>query len=115
MATVRVFSYSELLSASINPSVGRPIGDSLFLLREPYLQNETLSPTTGSAATSAAATAPAKTKLLKVQVDPGSRAHYEVTPRDQDLRTATTDSPLTSGEQTFSFNEGDRISFLEAS
>jgi hypothetical protein len=115
MATVRIFSYSELLSAPINPSVGRPIGDSLFLLREPYLQNETLSPTTGSAATSAAVTAPAKTKLLKVQVASGQQVHYEVTPNNQDLRTATTDSPITSGEQMFSFNEGDRISFLEVS
>lgn len=115
MATVRIFTYSELLSAPINPSVGRPIGDSLFLLREPYLDNETLSPTTSTAATSAAATAPTKTKLLKVQVDPGERVHYEITPSEQTLRTATTDSPLTSGEQIFSFNEGDRISLLEAS
>lgn len=115
MATVRIFTYSELLSAPISASVGRPIADSLFLLREPYLDNETLSPSTGVAANSSADTAPVKTKLLKVQVNPGERVHYEVTPSGQNLRTATTDSPLTSGEQIFSFNEGDRISFLEAS
>lgn len=113
MATVRIFSYSELLAASIRPTANRPITDGLFLFKEPYLNNETLSPDTSTAATSAAATAPANTKLLKAQVSSGDRVHYEVTPLGQDLRVATSNSPIISGDEIFNFGEGYIISFLE--
>lgn len=115
MATVRLFTYSEMLAASIRPTSNRPITDAIFLLKEPYLANETLTPTTGSAANSALATSPANTRLLKVQVAPSARVHYEITAASQTLRTATTDSPIISGDELFHFGEGYRISLLEAS
>lgn len=115
MANVRIFSYPSLISARVSPTSGRPSTDSFFLLKEPYLGAELLTPTTGVAATSLAATAPAETNLLKAQVDPGIRVHYEVTPNGQTLRTATTNSPIISGDEFFYFGEGYRISFLETS
>lgn len=115
MATVRIFSYSKLVVAEIAATAGRPVTDGIFLLREPYLGNETLTPDTVTAATSQVATAAEETRILKVQVDPGQTVHYEVTPANQDLRTATSDSPKISGDELFNFGEGWRVSFLEAS
>ncbi len=115
MANVRIFTYTKLISAELFPTSGRPSTDSVFLLREPYLGAELLSPTTGVAANSNPAIAVNETRLLKVQVDPGARVHYEVTPAGQDLRIATTNSPIMSGDDMFYFGAGFRISFLEAS
>lgn len=113
MATVRIHSYPELIAAKVNAGGGQFTGDSLFLLREPYLAGETLSPSTGAAATSSAASAPADTRLLKVQIAGGRRCHYEVTPLNQDLRVATSDSPILNGDELIYFAAGYRLSLLE--
>lgn len=113
MATVRIFAYSELVVASIRPTAGRPITEGLFLLREPYLGNETLTPSTSVADNSDADNAPEDTKLLRVQVNGADQVYYEVTPANQTLRVATSNSPVLSGEELLNFGEGWRISFLE--
>ncbi len=113
MADVRIYSYPSLMVAAVNPSSGRPSSDSVFLLKEPYLAGEVLAPDTLTADSSDAATAPSETKMLKVQVQPGKRVYYEVTPGGQTLRLATSSSPIISGDETLFFGSGYRISFLE--
>ena len=113
---VRSFTYSGLMTANVvNSGGGRYSSDSVFLLKPPYLSNETLTANTVTAVTSAVATStPNEIRLLQVQVAPGGRVHYEVTPQGHTLREATTDSPVISGDQLMHFGTGWRISFLEA-
>lgn len=116
MATVRIFAYAAMMSLPVQSRGGsRPSTDSVFVAKEPYLANETLSPTTGSVATSSAATAPNDTKFLKVQIDDTSQVHYEVTPQGFDARVATTDSPILAGTEIIDFGPNYTLSLLEAS
>lgn len=111
MATVRIYTYAELISIKVNS--GQLSTDSIYLLREPYLGGEVLAPSTSVAANSLAATAPRDTRVLKVQIDGGLRCHYEVTPQGHNLRTATTSSPILNGDDLINFAQGYRISVLE--
>lgn len=113
MATVRIFSYSELISARVSTGGGQPAQNSVFMLREPYLAGEILTPSTSVAQSSSANTAPADTRMLKVQVDGGKRCHYEVTSTGQTLRPATSSSPILSGDELIYFAQGYILSLLE--
>lgn len=115
-AIVRLFSHAGLIGAPVSPAGGRLSTDDVFLLRQPYLNNEQLS-VSSSSVSSAAATAPEKTKLLRVQVQEGKTVNYEVTPAnivESDGATdATQASPVLVGDQIFEFGEGWVISFIE--
>lgn len=113
MATVRIFSYAELMSARVSTGSGQPAQNSVFMLREPYLAGEILTPDQSNAANSSADTAPADTRMLKVQVDGGVRCHYEVTTTGQTLRVATNASPILSGDELLYFAQGYRLSVLQ--
>lgn len=116
MATVRVFTFSGMISAPVASYSGQKSENAVWVLRLPYIANETLTPTTGSAATSSSAQFDdANTKLMKVEVEQGKRCYYEVTPKDHDLRTATASSPVIYGEEVIHFGPGWRISLLEVS
>lgn len=113
MATVRIFSYPGLVAATLFSGANRPVTDAVFMYREPYLAGELLSPDTSTPATSSVNTAPAETSLLRVQVDGGKRVHYEITAKDQELRVATINSPIVSGDEMMRFAPEWRISLLE--
>lgn len=113
MATVLIFSYSEVLPAKVGSGAGQAPADSLLLLKEPYSAREKLEPTTSAQATSIAATAPADTKMLKVQILGGLRCHYEVTPASQTPRVADTESPILNGDDIIFFGQGYLLSVLE--
>ena len=113
---VRIFTYSALITAPVSASSGRLATDSVAQLKQPYLDKEQLSATTGSAVNSSASISDnSSTRLLWVQVAPGGTVHYEFTPANQTLVEATTGSPYVSGDQLFQFGPNWRISFLEFS
>ena len=116
MADVRIFTYSELLTAPVAPSSGRFSTDSVGLLKQRYLGRDRVTVSTGSAVTTDAAAAPHHTKLVHVIVDPNTIVHYEVFPEGFSgaVTEATIDSPHFSGTQLLNFGAGWTISFLEA-
>lgn len=113
--SVRVYSHAGLSTPPVKGTSGRFTSDSLFLLKQPYLGGEVISVGTGTAVASASATAPAGTAILHVQVPPGARAYYEVTPGNGSARTATTSSPIIEGNTQIEFGAGWTISVLEVS
>lgn len=115
MATVRCYSYANLISAKVNPGGGQYSADSVFMLNDPYLAGEVISPSTSVAASTSAAIAPAETRMLKVQINAGRRCYYEVTPPSQTLRVATDQSPILNGDDLIYFAAGYRLSVLEVS
>jgi hypothetical protein len=118
MASVRIFTYSEIITAPVAASSGRFSSDSVGLLKQRYLGRETISISTGSASSSSANTSDnSSVKLVQVQADPGTVVHYEIFPENWSgaITEATTDSPFMSGTQLFNFGKGWTISFREAS
>lgn len=117
MASVRIFTYAELLTAPVSPSSGRFASDSIGLLKQRYLGRDTVTVSTGSPVTTDSSAAPQHTKLVQVLVDPNVIVHYEVFPEGYSgaISAATTDSPFFSGTQLLNFGAGWTISFLEAS
>ena len=113
--SVRVYTHAGLSTPPVVGSNGRLSTDSVSLLKNPYLGGEVIAPDTSTAATSSAATAPDGTRIAYVQVPPGSRAYYEVTPANHDLRTATSSSPIIEGNVVMEFGPGWRLSALEVS
>lgn len=113
MATVRCFSYSGIVAVPWANN-NQLATNAEYVLKEPYLGNQTFS-VSGSAVSSSAGLAPTNTKFLRVEVDPGVRVHYEVTTQNATLRTATTDSPTLEGTDNVDFGPGYFISFVLAS
>lgn len=110
---VRVYTHKGLSTPPVTGSSGRLTTDSLFLLALPYLGGELVTTDTSGSASSVAATAPNGTKVAMIQVPPGSRAYYEATPQGQDLREATTSSPIIEGSAIVESGPGWRYSFRE--
>lgn len=112
--SVRVYTHAGLSTPPVVGSNGKLSLDSVSVLKQPYLGGEVVTPDTSTAATTAAATAPSGTRIAYIQIPPGSRAYYEVTPSG-DLRTATSSSPIIEGNVTVESGPGWRYSFLEVS
>jgi hypothetical protein len=116
MATdVRIFSYTDVLSVRIGNANLAQSNEGLLLLREPYLAREKLAADTGAAVASSAATAPAGTKMLRIEVAPGARIRYRVTPEGNTLVDADADDPVLEGTRTIAFYPGARLSVLQVS
>ena len=110
---VKLFAYSGLIPAPVVAG-NRLSYDSVQLLKNPYLAGEVLSsPDSATADTSSTATAPAETQIALVQVQPGKRVGYEVTPGGRDARIATAASPTLQGETTIQFGPGWVLSVIE--
>ena len=114
-AAVRVFGHSGMVATPVASYSSQKSENAIWLLRQPYVANETLSCDTGAAdATTAATFADTNIKIVKVEVQSGKTVHSEVTPANQDLRTATTDSPTIYGSEILQFGPSWRLSVLEA-
>lgn len=113
-AQVRVFTYSEVITAPVAASSGRYSSDSVGLLKNPYEGKDLVTPDTSTPQTTDAAIATNATRLAQVMVEPGKIVHYETIPSGQS-RTVTTDSPYISGTVLLHFGPGWQLSFLEAS
>ena len=110
---VRIYSHAGLSMPKVNAGSGRYSTDSLFVLKQPYLAGEVLVADV-AAVTSSANTTPTGANLLHVQVAPGGRIHYEITPTNQTLRVATTSSPVLEGNTQLECGPGWRLSVIEA-
>lgn len=117
MASVRIFTYAEIITAPVAASSGRFSSDSVGLLKQRYLGRDMVTVSTGGAVTTSANAAPTGTRLVQIQVDPGIVVHYEIFPEGYSgsVSAATTASPFISGTTLFNFGPGWTISFLEAS
>lgn len=105
-----------MISAPVASYNGQKSENAVWMLRQPYLANETLTADTGAAVASTAAIFDNQhCHLLRVEVQNGKRVRIEFTPKDQDLRVATANSPVAFGEETFHFGPGWRVSVLEES
>ncbi len=114
-ATVRMFSHAGIATAFVASHAEQLSFPALTLLQQRYLARASITATTGSAQSSSAALAPANTRLLHVQVEPGKRVHYELTPNGQTAVAADTSSPIVEGNTILQFGSGWTISLLEAS
>lgn len=111
-ATVRLFSHSGLWTA---PSVaGSDLAyDSVKHLKQPPIGRATLNCTPTTADTSSETAAPDKTKICFVQVEAGKSVYYEIIPPGFPLVEASSNSPILSGQSTFEFGPGWRLSVKE--
>lgn len=116
--TVRVFTYSAIITAPVAASSGRFSSDSVGLLKHPYMGRDLIVATTGGAQATDPSMAPMGTSLIRIQVQPGGNAvHYELLPENNSgaITQATTDSPHLDGDGLFAFGPGWTVSILEAS
>jgi hypothetical protein len=111
-AVVRIFTYSEVITAPVAASSGRYSSDSIGLLKNPYLTSDQIEATT-AAAVSTALASNTSVRLVQVQIEPNKIVHYETVPAGQ-ARTATTASPFISGTVLLSFGPDWQLSLLEA-
>lgn len=116
MASARIFTYSELMTAPVAASSGRFSSDSVGLLKQRYLGRGMVTLSTGAAVATDPLAAPRGTNLVQIQVDPGIIVHYELFPEGYSgsITEATTASPYLSGIQLMNFGPNWYISFLQA-
>jgi hypothetical protein len=116
-ANVRAFTHSGMQALPVASYGGQLSTNGQFLLRQPYLHGEVMSAGAVVVNSTVATLAPASdqnVKVLYVQVQPGKRVHYEVTPHGHTLREATTISPIMLDGTVMVFGPGWRLSVLEA-
>lgn len=109
---VNIFSHPGVVSVPVANQNLAASDQAFVLLKQPYLGADALSCTTGAADASETSAAPKGTTCLRVEVEVGKSVYYEVTPKNQDLRTATAASPTLEGRNTVEFGEGWRLSVL---
>lgn len=114
-ATVRCFAHAGISHAFVANYSGQQSFHALTLYKEPYLARESLTVDTSTAVSSQPALGAANSRILRVQVQPGKRVHYEVTPAGHAARTADTSSPILEGNDQVEWGSGWSISVLEAS
>ncbi|MCV0371737.1 hypothetical protein [Filomicrobium sp.] len=112
-AVVRCFAIDGLVQIPIASSAQLATNSS-YVLKFPYLANETLS-VDSAVSSSESLSANPYTRALRVEVDDGAVVHFEVSPKGAPLRTATTDSPTLEGKELLTFGAGWVVSFLEKS
>lgn len=114
-AAVRCFSYAGVSQAFVANFAQQKANESKSMFKEPYLGREHLTPDTGTPATSTTALSPEHSRVLLVQVQPGKRVHYEISPpgRLNGPVAADTSSPITEGDETFEWGRNWIISLLE--
>jgi hypothetical protein len=114
MATVRCFAHAGLSHAFVANYSQQQAYHALTMFKQPYMGRETLSPSTSVVANSTADTLGVSgSRVLNIQVTPGERVHFEVTPQGQTLRVPDANSPIMEGNEVLEWGTGWRISFLE--
>lgn len=113
-AVVNLFAYVGVSHAFVANYAQQQAFHAMTLLKQPYLARQSMTADTGAAQTSGLALSPEHTKLLHVQVEPGKRIRYEVTPKGYDARIADTASPVLEGTEPIEFGPGWTISIIEA-
>jgi hypothetical protein len=109
--TVRLFTFSGVVSAPRSSGDKAFATDTIGLLKYPYLAREAIT-ANDTAQSSASDLSPAGTEILFAQIQGGKAVHIEVnTPG----RTATADasSPIITGDVLFRFSAGWSVSLLE--
>lgn len=114
-ATVRLFSHTGLSHAFVASYSDQQAFHAMTMLKQPYLARALITADTGAAQATTTDLSPDKCKLLHIQVQPGKRVHYEVTPKGQTARVADTSSPVMEGDDNIEWSSGWTISLLEAS
>lgn len=114
-ATVRLFTHSGLISLPIASYSGQHSENAAFALKQPYLGNETMTVTETAQLSSSTLSASEHVRLLRVEVQQGKVVHFELTPKGQETRVATTDSPTLRGRDQLEFGPGWTISLREGS
>jgi len=113
MTKVRCFSFSGMIALPVASYAGSRGENSVWLLKAPYLGSETIEASSTAVSSGPSLSSNAATGLLRIEVDPGKRVRYEVTPTGHDPRVATQDSPVLYGEETIHFGPGWTISLVE--
>lgn len=108
--TVRCFYHTGTTTAPVSASGGRFTSDSVMLVKQPYLERDSVTVNTGTPQSIDAA--PAACKLLVVQVQEGRAAHMEINPPNRST-AADTGSPIVSGTVHLEFGPDWTASFLE--
>jgi hypothetical protein len=113
-AIVTLYSWKGLSIAHVANYAEQQSFPSLTMLRQPYLARASITATTAFAQATTSALSPEHTRLLQVQVEPGKRVRYEVTPNGQTARVADDQSPAIEGSELIDFGSGWTISIIEA-
>lgn len=111
--TVRCFSFKGLSIAKVSSYADQQSFPSMTMFAQPYLGREVIEANSGAQSSTPATLAPEHARILYVQVAPGGRVHYELTPKGQDLRVADDSSPIIEGNEAFEFGSGWTISIKE--
>lgn len=115
---VRFYSCEGVKALPVSSYAGQLSVNGTFAVKHPYLYGEVLSANTGAAVSTTAATSAPNTnehiKVALVQIAPGSRVHFEVTPFGLTPRVATTNSPILQGDNVLPWGPGWTLSVLEA-
>jgi hypothetical protein len=116
-ATVRLFAHDGINTLPVASDAGQFRGNSMFVLRQPYLAREKIEADSSTATTSAAdLSANSHTKVLRMEIEPGKRCAYEISPPGRNDGTpvdADDSSPVASGDVEFEFGPNYRISLLD--
>lgn len=107
----RIFFYPGIVAA-IQPQIVQQSGDSVFMLRDPYISGQKL--TSNGATEVAASAAPVGTRVIRVEVDDGNNIRYEIR-MGANTRTASTNSPTLSGREILFASDGAVFAFVDAS
>jgi hypothetical protein len=116
-ATVRLFAHSGISMAHVANYSEQRADQSIALLRQPYLGRATMTVDTGAPQSSPAGLSPQHSRILLIQVDPGKRCHYEISPpgRSGGPVAADTSSPVVEGDEQLEWGPDWSISLIEAS
>lgn len=110
--SVRIFAYTGIAPV-LQPQVVQKADDSVFVLRDPYLQGAKL---TSNGATPVPSFAmPKGTRVLRVEVDDGNTIRYEVLSGANAAGVPGTASPALSGRELVWMADGAVFSFVDAS
>jgi hypothetical protein len=115
-ATVRLFAHDGINTLPVASDAGQFRGNSMFVLRQPYLAREKIEADSGSATSSAAALSESQyTKVLRMEIEPGKRVAYEVSPpgRTGAPVAADSSSPVATGDVELEFGPRYVISLLD--
>lgn len=108
---VRLFPYTGIVSV-IAPQSVQMATDSVFVLREPYIDPPQKLASNGLNEVVFAAL-PAGTKICRIEIDDGATIRYEVR-ASGNKRSANANSPSLSGKDLLYAAEGAVVAFIDA-
>lgn len=109
--SVRIYTYPGIVAA-IQPQIVQQSGDSVFMLRDPYIGGQKL--TSNGAVEVASAALDVGTHVLRVEIDDGCQIRYEIR-MGPNVRVASTLSPALSGREILFASAGAVFAFVDLS